>query len=234
MQRLLSRIEKSLVREPGGLEDQLYHIFFFMVPSSTTAARTKHQNQYQEHPRFKAWGKRLSDVENSLMLFPILNSTFPPNVVWAVPTPFCSPPNDYFLTVCTTKRSSERYRKITVLKRGARRSWAGPGEQVVEPAGCNVGWAEPGTCLQPSCALGSFARGWRGAQGHPSLLPPAPPRQCWVLSTGTRSRCDWQSLLAFLAALLGCWALGERHGACRFCALVPPQSLSVKRGKRRL
>lgn len=185
------------------------------------------------------------------MLSPILNLAYSPNALWAAlnlfPPPH-PPPDDYFFTIYTTKRSSGRLKKkITALKRRARRSWTGSGEQVVEPAGCNVGWAEPGTCLLPPVHSAAFQGlpppRWRGAQGHPSLLPPAPPRQRWVLSSQHGLVAPWRGdvlpvPLAEPAGISGSLAGvpgggGEAHRAGRFlCSCASGESLSVKWGKR--
>lgn len=130
-------------------------------------------------------------------------------------------------------------KKIAAHKRRGRRSWVGSGEQVVEPAGCEVGWAEPGTCLLPPVHLAAFW-GLEGSSGTPissSSLPvlgteqPAQPGGSLAWGLGVTGIACWHFWQPFWST--GWWGRGTK--VCRFlCSCASKESLSVKRGKRRL
>lgn len=108
----------------------------------------------------------------------------------------------------------------------------------MEPAGCKVGWAEPGTCLLYLLCSRQHSRGWRGARGHPSLLPPAPPRRCWVLSSQHGLVAPWHRdhhpvSLAEPVGISGS-LFGEARSVQGSVLCASKESLGVKRGELRL
>lgn len=194
--------------------------------------------------------KRLPGVDNNLMLSPILNLTYSPNALWASLNLFppILPQMITFSLYAQLREALKDKKKKKLLRTKGEPEGAGLGQASRWWSQQAVMW--DGQSLVPASSLlctRQLSRGCflltggelRDTHLFFHLHLPASDR-CWAASTawwlpgvGTRSQCQWQSPLAFLAALPEHRLAGERHGVCRFlCSCASTESLGVKWGKR--